>query len=157
MRYKDVPADIKKQLPAKPLAIEALADGTYLAIYEHTGMIVGGRTWLWTDVTNGNWDGETRRFEAAAVDGGEGLDLTFGEDSDPRIAITIADRIDSSIVYSETVTLGRGWLRAYLRTNPDGTYFTQTVGADLEDVRPEVLDAVASDLEASVKEAAGLS
>lgn len=159
MRYKDLSQSHKDLLPSKPVALDRLADGRILAIFPDSGMIVGEgivSEWLWANFTHGTWEGEERRFWADGVGDHPNLDLVFIEDCQPTIGIIISDRIDSSIVYSETVSLGGGWMRAYLRRNPDGSLFTQTMGSGLDGLNPAVIDQVAAELEASVREAAGV-
>lgn len=139
-----------------------LATGETLVITRNFGRIMSGseklREWAWVNYASGNWDGEQGLYVATAIaDDVEDLHLQFAKASDLGIGLVISDRIESSIVYQESALVGdAGWIRVFVRRNPDGTLFTQSLGFGIDHVDPQYLEKVVHELEVTVREAVGL-
>ncbi|WP_147599402.1 hypothetical protein [Flaviflexus massiliensis] len=139
-----------------------LADGRTVVVTEHFGRIVDGSQivteWPWVNYASGEWDGEAGRFDALAIaDDVEDLTLDFGPQSDLDIGLILSDRIEASIVYHETALVTDvGWVRVFVRRNPDGSMFTQALGYNIDDAEPEKVEQVVNELEVAVRETVGM-
>lgn len=163
MRMKDVPAPVRPHIAGSVLAIEPMTGDNYLVVRATTGDIVSEtgtlRTFAWSQFASGTWDGEERTFIADAIDVDiESLNLAFTEDVDPRIGLILSDRIESSIVHTETARVGQaGFVRTLVRRDVDGSLFTQTIGVGVEGADPATVASIATELESSAREAVGMS
>ncbi|MDO5723523.1 MAG: hypothetical protein Q4P33_03855 [Flaviflexus sp.] len=160
MKIKDLPEAVRADVPANHLRIEPLTGVRYLVVTENSGLILGveapERVWAWTDFLSGTWSREDNTFTARGIDT-EDLVLSFTDEVDPVIGVILADRIDSSIVFEQSAPLGQtGWLRVFVRRNPDGTLYTQTVVAGGEGVPEAELHRLAESLEAEARSTAGM-
>ncbi|AZQ76273.1 MAG: hypothetical protein ACTHWJ_03455 [Flaviflexus sp.] len=139
-----------------------LEDGTTLVVTESFGRIVDGsetvKEWPWVNYASGEWEGEAGTFEATAIaDDVDDLILEFGPQTDISVGLVISDRIESSIVYQETALVtDAGWVRVFVRRNPDGTMFTQSLGFNIDDADPATVEKVVLELEYAVREAVGM-
>lgn len=139
-----------------------LADGRTVIVTEHFGRIVDGSQtvaeWPWVNYASGEWDGEAGRFDALAIaDDVEDLTLDFGPQPDLDIGLILSDRIEASIVYHETALVTDvGWVRVFVRRNPDGSMFTQALGYNIDDAEPEKVEQVVNELEVAVRETVGM-
>ena len=139
-----------------------LANGDTLIVTRNTGRIMSGNDtveeWAWVNYASGHWDGEEGLYVATAItDDVDDLHLQFPKASDLNIGLVISERIESSIVYQETALLGgAGWVRVFVRRNPDDTLFTQSLGFSIDHVDPEALEKVVHELEITVREAVGM-
>ena len=160
LKKRDLDPDMRALLEPQVLHLHRLVGGEVLAIYPHTGAILAGgevqQRWAWSDYLSGSWDGEESVFSAQAIDPTlPDLQLEFAEEDNGDIAIIVADRIESSIVHTETADLADGIVRVLVRRNPDGSCFTQTVTTASESsVRTGI--SVIDELETSVRMAVGL-
>lgn len=140
----------------------ALADGRTVVVTENFGRIVDGSEtvaeWAWVNYASGEWDGEAGRFDALAIaDDVDDLTLDFGAQTDLGIGLILSDRIEASIVYHETALVTDvGWVRVFVRRNPDGTMFTQALGFNIENADPTKVERVVNELEIAVREAVGM-
>lgn len=148
--------------PERTLWQGALADGTTLVVTRNFGRIMDNadtvREWAWVNYASGRWDGEEGLFVATAIsDDVEDLHLQFAKEADLGIGLVISDRIESSIVYQETALIGdAAWVRVFVRRNPDGTLFTQSLGFGIDHIDPEYLEKVVYDLEQTARGAVGM-
>lgn len=139
-----------------------LDNGHSLVVTKNFGWILDGDAkvaeWAWVNYASGTWDGEGGLFTAQAIsDDVDDLYLQFPKESDLSIGLVLSDRIESSIVYQETAAVGdAGWVRVFVRRNPDGTMFTQSLGFNVDDVDRNELETVVLELESSVREAVGM-
>ncbi|GEM_PF-5459998 len=147
------------------LAAEPLRDGRFAAAYPERLDVVDPAdpearvSWLWTDMVSGEFDGETLNFTILGIaDGGELVTLELTEDVERTFPLIVSDRIEDSIVYTETATLGEvSFLRVFVRRALDGSYFMQSlIYGPTPNQTPEQLGAILSELEASAWEATGL-
>ncbi|WP_182173968.1 hypothetical protein [Flaviflexus equikiangi] len=148
--------------PERTLWQGSLENGDTLIVTQNFGRIMSGSStvheWAWVNYASGSWNGEEGTFIAAAItDDVDDLRLQFNRESDLSIGLVLSDRIESSIVHQETALVGdASWVRVFVRRNPDGTMFTQSLGFDIDNVNPAYLQAVVLELEATVREAVGL-
>ena len=139
-----------------------LGNGHSLVVTKSFGWILDGDTkvkeWAWVNYASGTWEGEEGLFSAQAIaDDVEDLHLQFPTESDLSIGLVLSDRIESSIVYQETAAVGEaGWVRVFVRRNPDGTMFTQSLGFNVDAVDRAELERIVLELETSVREAVGM-
>ncbi len=139
-----------------------LVGGQTLMVTENTGRVEQDGTtvseWAWVNYASGDWDGEKGTFDAVSIDGEtEDLHLSFGRDTDLEVALILSDRIEASIVYQETALVtDAGWVRVFVRKNPDGSMFTQALGFNIDGAAPEKVEAVVNELEEAVREAVGM-
>lgn len=148
--------------PERTLWQGSLENGHTLVVTKNFGRILDGdkkiSEWAWVNYASGTWEGEDGLFVAQAItDDVEDLHLQFAKEADLSIGLVLSDRIESSIVYQETALVGdAGWVRVFVRRNPDGSLFTQSLGFGIDDVDPAELEKVVLELETAVREAVGL-
>lgn len=151
-------------LPAtdRVLASAELADGSW-AVATRAGLLTsdaGGTTVvqrLWSDVDRAGYDPESATITVSWVDGAPPLALRLADPRRTSLAQTLRERVQSSVVLSETVTFAAGLTaRVAVRRDADGELFSQVVadpGLDLTD--PEV-EARVDAAEGRVRSASGL-
>ncbi|KZM76504.1 hypothetical protein [Cellulosimicrobium sp. I38E] len=155
-RALDVPAD------DRVLASAELTDGSWavatrteLLTSDPTGTTVARRPW--SDVDRAGYAPETATITVSWVDGGAPLALRLADARRTSLAQTLRERVQSSVVLSETVTFAAGLTaRVAVRRDGEGELFSQVVadpGVDLTD--PEVTARVDA-AEGRVRSASGL-
>lgn len=155
-RALDVPAD------DRVLASAELTDGSWavatrteLLTSDAAGETVARRPW--SDVDRAGYVPETATITVSWVDGGAPLVLHLADARRTSLAQTLRERVQSSVVLSETVTFAAGLTaRVAVRRDGDGELFSQVVadpGVDLTD--PEVTARVDA-AEGRVRSASGL-
>ena len=124
-------------LPASEsvLASAALAAGSW-AVAARARLLpgaAGGTTvvrHLWSDVDRAGYDPESATITVSWVDGAPPLALRLADPRRTSLAQTLRERVQSSVVLSETVTFAAGLTaRVAVRRDADGELFSQ-VGAD---------------------------
>ncbi|QJW36469.1 hypothetical protein [Cellulosimicrobium protaetiae] len=155
-RALDVPAD------DRVLASAELTDGSWavatrteLLTSDAAGGTVARRPW--SDVDRAGYAPETAAITVSWVDGAAPLVLRLADPRRSSLAQTLRERVQSSVVLSETVTFAAGLTaRVAVRRDGDGELFSQVVadpGVDLDD--PEVAGRVDA-AEGRVRSASGL-
>lgn len=156
-----IPQSVRDQLRGeRPLASAELADGTW-AVATTSALCVSDATSSvarhpWHTILHGAWEGELHQFTVTWVDGARPpLVLTTKEDDVATFAATLRERVQSSVVHTETIEAPSGArVSAYIRRGEDGALFSQlTVVGSLsgeEDQR------AADDLERRARGAVGL-
>lgn len=144
------------------LAAAGLADGSWAAATRTTLATCdadGSHAWArpWSDVDRASWDPETSTITVTWVDGSPPLALRLADEGRSALAQVLRERVQSSVVLSETVTLTAGrTARVAVRRDGSGRLFSQVVadlGVDLTD--PEVTARVDA-AESRVRSASGL-
>jgi hypothetical protein len=164
-RRPALPADVRQSLALvtgdRVLASAALTDGRWVVATRralHLAPVDGGdveRT-PWADVDRASFDPETTTITVYRVTGAvETLALT------PPVPVTFAqtlrERVQSSVVHVETVTVPRGGkVRVALRRGDDDELFTQVIGSGLVDLTDPEVARVIDQAEEQVRAAAGL-
>ena len=110
----------------------------------------------WAGIEKASFDPETTTIRVVLVRGGV-LDLALAGTEWRTFATTLRERVQSSVVHVESVTLPGGVLaRAAVRRHEDGTLFSHVSTAERVDTsRPAVAQAL-DELEERVRVAAGL-
>lgn len=111
----------------------------------------------WSDVDGARLDAETMALTVTWVDGSLPTVLHLAENGATAFARTVHERVQSSVVHSEKVELGRRRVvRVVLRRGPDGGLLTQVIGSGSIDLGDPATAARIDAAEARVREAAGL-
>ncbi|WP_298456761.1 hypothetical protein [uncultured Cellulomonas sp.] len=141
------------------IASAQLTDGWAVATRRALHLATDGapvRRRPWSDVDRAALDPGTRTLSVMWVDGSRD-DLHLAHDEPRGLPEVLRERVQSSVVHSEPVTLRDGRrVRVALRRDEDGELLTQVIGdggVDLAD--PDVARRVDA-AEARVREAAGL-
>jgi len=155
-----LPATVRDRLglTESPLATAALP-GEGWAVATRSGLHVlldgSATSHRWTDVDGASLDGETGHLTVRFVDGTAPLLLEL--DDRTRLPRTVHDRVQSSVVLAETVSVrGDAHVRVALRRDADGALFTQVIGNGRVDLADPSVAAAVDAAEARVREAAGL-
>ncbi|NHT17301.1 hypothetical protein [Cellulomonas sp. IC4_254] len=164
-RRHALPDDVRRalDLPAGDRVLAAAASGerwlaaTRLALYvAGSGADAPVRRHLWSDVDRASFAPEPAAITVHWVTGSvEELPL------DPPVPVTFAqtlrERVQSSVVHVETVTVpGAGPVRVALRRGEAGELFTQVIGTGRVDLTDPGVAALLDAAEARVRAAAGL-
>lgn len=155
-RSLDVPAN------DRVLASAELVDGSWavatraaLVTSDATGAAVSIRPWC--EVDRASYAPETATITVSWVDGAAPLALPLADPRRTSLAQTLRERVQSSVVLAETVTLAAGrTARVAVRRDGEGELFSQVVadpGVDLDD--PEVAARIDA-AEGRVRSASGL-
>ncbi|UNX53517.1 hypothetical protein MF406_10975 [Georgenia sp. TF02-10] len=162
-RAPRLPADLAAHLPhgTRTLAVAELLDGSWAVTAQDALTVLGAdgvRTRAsWDEVESARWDGETRQLTVFWVEGARGpLVLTTADDGVERFTSTLRERVQSSVVHSETTELPSGALvTANVRRGPGGELLSQvTARGPLAGDRAE--QDVIDELERRVRDAVGL-
>ncbi len=161
-RRPSLPADVRRSLALVPgdrvLASAALTDGRWVVATRRALYVAGEQVVRrpWVDVDRASFSPETTAIAVHWVTGtSEELALT------PPVPVTFAqtlrERVQSSVVHVETVTLPRGGkARVVLRRGEEGELFTQVIGTGRVDLADPQVVAVLDQAEEQVRAAAGL-
>ncbi|QTE28452.1 hypothetical protein [Pengzhenrongella sicca] len=110
----------------------------------------------WSDVDHASLDPETLTLTVEWVDGTT-EDLHLADGRHPAFTRTLRERVQSSVVHTETVSLpGGAQARVALRRGPDGDLFSQVTGRGTVDLTDPRVAALVDAAEARVRSAAGL-
>jgi len=165
-RRPSLPDPVRRALgvpaPDRVLASAELTDGSWavatraeLLTSDAAGGTVVRRPW--SDVDRAGYAPETATITVTWVDGTPPLALRLADPRRTTLAQTLRERVQSSVVLSETVTFAAGLTaRVAVRRDGEGALFSQVVadpGLDLTD--PEVTDRVDA-AEGRVRSASGL-
>ncbi len=161
-RRPSLPADVRRNLALVPgdrvLSAAALTDGRWVVATRRALYVAGEGVvrHAWVDVDRASFSPETTAITVYWVTGtAEELALT------PPVPVTFAqtlrERVQSSVVHVETVTLPRGGqARVVLRRGEQGELFTQVIGSGRVDLGDPEVVAVLDRAEEQVRAAAGL-
>lgn len=156
-----IPKDVSAQLAGeRALASAELADGTW-AVATARALVVTGSAGSaarhpWHEILSGRWEGEAHTFTVTWVDGARRPTvLTTRSDAVESFAAALRERVQSSVVHTETIEAPSGArLSAYIRRGDDGALFSQlTVSGRLVDAEDR---RVADELERRARGAVGL-
>lgn len=161
-RGRRLPREVAAQLkPHDTLAVAELQDGAW-AVVSTGALLVADASGIrerlpWHAVQHGRWDGELRQFTVSWVDGAQPpLVLTTASDDVETFTAAVRERVQSSVVHTETAQTPHGTLlRAQIRRDEDGALFSQlTAQGPLQgdDEERRVIDA----LEGRARAAVGL-
>ena len=109
------------------------------------------------NVDGARLDPATAELTVTWVDGLPPTVLRLADDRDVSLPRTLHERVQQSVVHSETVRLPRGQVvRVALRRSATGDLFTQVIGPGGIDLADPGTAVVVDAAEARVREAAGL-
>ena len=159
-----VPRDVRARLAGGPggrtLAAGRLTDGwavattTGIAVVPDDGDVLRR---AWSDVDGARLDPASAELTVTWVDGLPPTVLHLADDRDVSLPRTLHERVQQSVVHSETVRLPRGdVVRVALRRSPTGELFTQVIGPGAVDLTDPATAELVNAAEARVREAAGL-
>jgi hypothetical protein len=162
-RRTRLPDDVRASLDLprgdRVLATAELADGWAVATVGALHVAKGGGVehHAWVQVDGARLDPESAEVTLSWVDGAPPLVLSLVDARSHALPGAVHDRVQSSVVHSEKVTLPSGAVvRVALRRGADGDLLTQVIGTgDVDLANPVTARAVAA-AEARVREAAGL-
>jgi hypothetical protein len=155
-----LPREVSARLkPNGALAVAELADGSW-AVVASGALIVADTSGVrarhpWHTIQHGRWDGELRQFTVSWVDGSRRpLTLTTASDDVESFAAAVRERVQSSVVHTETAETGHGTLlRAQIRRAEDGSLFSQLTAQGAlygDDDERRLIDALESRARAAV-------
>ena len=162
-RRPSLPAAVRAQLDLRGddrvVAAAELTDGWAVASRRALHVVRDGgpvRRRPWADVDRASIDPDTATLSVIWVEGpAERLDLA--SDRRQSFPVVLRERVQSSVVHSETVTLRGGQrVRVALRRAEDGRLVTQVIGDGRVDLADPEVAAVVDAAEARVRDAAGL-
>ncbi|NMR19174.1 hypothetical protein [Cellulomonas fimi] len=162
-RRAPLPPDVRARVDLaardRVLAAAELTDGwaiaTRLALYVVAAPRDVERR-AWADVDRATLDPERSVITVDWVDGGR-RELHVADENQNAFPRTLHERVQSSVVHSETVELpGGGRVRVALRRDEDGELFSQVIGDGLTDLGDPGVAARVDAAEARVRGAAGL-
>lgn len=143
------------------LVAAELADGRWAAAARRSLYVAGPEGEVdrhpWSNVDRASLDPETSTITVHWVDSPR-EELTLAGPGAAAFARTLRERVQSSVVHSEIVTLpGGGQARVALRRGEDGRLLSQVIGSpDLDLADPEVAARIDA-AESRVRSAAGLA
>ncbi len=162
-RRPSLPSDVRAGLDLRGddrvVAAAELTDGWAVASRHALHLVRADapvRSRPWADVDRARLDPETSVLSVVWVDGtSDDLHLTdTGRQPFPGV---LRERVQSSVVHSETVTLRDGRrVRVALRRTEDAGLITQVIGDGTVDLTDPAVADVIDAAEARVREAAGL-
>ncbi|WP_435736282.1 hypothetical protein V5D56_16015 [Cellulosimicrobium sp. PMB13] len=165
-RRHSLPDPVRRALDVaagdRVLASAELVDGSWavatrstLVTSDPAGAVTLRRPW--SDVDRASYAPEPSTLTVTWVDGSDPVELHLADPRRTALVQTLRERVQSSVVLSETVTFAAGrTARVAVRRHPDGGLFSQVVtepGVDLDD--PEVAARVDA-AESRVRSASGL-
>lgn len=161
-RRPAMPDDVRRALDLPPgdkvLATAATGDrwlaATRRALYvADAGMV---ERHPWSDVDRASFAPEPAAITVHWVTGAV-QELPLTPPVPVAFAQTLRERVQSSVVHVETVTVpGAGPVRVALRRGEDGDLFTQVIGSGRVDLADAGVAALLDEAEARVRAAAGL-
>lgn len=162
-RRPRLPDDVRTRLGLsrsdRHLATARLTDGWAVATIGglHVIRLGAAEHHSWVDVDGARLDPESAELVLTWVDGTSPLTLPLADEGSSALPRAVHDRVQSSVIHSEKVTLSTGAVvRVALRRGADGALFTQVIGTGHVDLANPVTAQAVSAAEARVREAAGL-
>lgn len=162
-RRPALPADVRAALDLTAddavLAAAQLTDGWAVATRRALHVAVPGapvQRRPWSDVDRATLDPETATLAVTWVEGPPSA-LRLADDRPQRFPGVLRERVQSSVVHSETVTLRDGSsVRVVLRRDESARLLTQVIGDERIDLTDPAVARLVDAAEARVREAAGL-
>lgn len=163
-RRTPLPADVRDRLDLptgdRVVAAGRLEDGWAVASLLRLHLVRddgSAQVRAWSDVDGARLDPEAATLTVTWVDGTSATTLHLTDTRDDSLARAVHERVQSSVVHRENVTLPRGEVvRVVLRRDADGALLTQVIGTGAVDLRDPATAAAVDAAEARVREAAGL-
>jgi len=130
MARKKAPRPVRRAVRGKLLAEELLIDDSWALITATDFAIVdaGGEVKVerpWHEVATGEWDGDRHIMTVTWVDGSRPTRLKTADEAPVTFPRIFKERVDASVVYSETLPVPGGELRGALRRTPSGELISQ--------------------------------
>ncbi|GAA2722317.1 hypothetical protein [Cellulomonas aerilata] len=162
-RRPTLPADVRRRLDLgagdRVVASAQLVDGWAVATVRGLSLALDGqdvRRRPWSDVDRATLDPATSTLSVMWVEGAPDL-LRLTDDRPAAFPAALRERVQSSVVHSETVTTRDGQrIRVALRRDENGALLTQVLGDERVDLSDPAVAALVDAAEARVREAAGL-
>lgn len=151
MARKAIPRSIRRAARGKYLTAEALVDDSWALVTTEVFAIVGAdgalaRERPWHEVATGEWDDARRIMTITWVDGSKPTRLKTVNENPINFPRMFKERVDASVVYSESMPVVGGVLRGALRRTPSGELISQ-ISSDGELVQCEQLEQQVAELE----------
>ncbi len=159
-RVQRAPSFVTSAVTERPLAWAELDGDRWLVLTRSEVALVTEEvlTWRrpWHEVERGEWDGDAHTLAIHWV-GVPAPEVLVTVEEGPRdLPLTFRERVDASVVYSESEPArGGGTLRAVVRRSPEDKLITQVLAVGRVRPGPE-LEAQIDALEARVRDAAGM-
>lgn len=152
--------EVRRAVSGKLLSAEPLLDEKWALITRDAFSVVnpGGELLLqrpWHEVATGEWDDERHILEITWVDGSRATRLKTQDDSPINFPRIFKERVDASVVYSETIPVRGGVIRGALRRTPAGELISQ-ISSDGELQQSLELDQQIAALEQKLWEFIGI-
>ncbi|MGW6129918.1 hypothetical protein ACWFNE_07815 [Cellulomonas sp. NPDC055163] len=161
-RRPSLPAPIRAQLTLahgdRVLVATELAGGGWAAASRRALYVVDPTVERrpWADVDRATLDAETSTLTVHWVTG-TSQELALTGAGAPTFAQVLRERVQSSVVHSETVPVkGGGTIRVALRRDEDGELVSQVIGDGTTDLSDPAVAALVDAAERRVRAAAGL-
>lgn len=159
-----VPDDVRRSLDLRRgervLAGAELTDGWAVATTTGLHLVRDGEKLSprqWSDVDAARLDPETDELTITWVDGARPTVLQLVPDHAVTLARTVHERVQSSVVHTEKVTLpGGSIVRVAARRTADGALVTQVLGTGDVDLADAATASLVEAAEARVRDAVGL-
>jgi bifunctional DNA-binding transcriptional regulator/antitoxin component of YhaV-PrlF toxin-antitoxin module len=164
-RRLTLPAAIRNRLDLpsgdRVLVAAELADGRWAAAARRSLYVAGAEGEVerrpWSDVDRASLAPETSTITVNWIDGTR-EELTLADPRAAPFARALRERVQSSVVHSEIVTLpGGGEVRVALRRDENGRLLSQVIGSAGLDLADPYVAARVDAAEARVRSAAGLA
>ena len=162
-RSEKLPPDVRAALSLdradRVLAHGRLDDGSW-AVATSASLIRSDGTstasCTWCDVDRGSWDPESSTLTVTWVDGHAPLRLRIAEPTKTSLMRVFRERVQASVVVSETVPLGAGLTaRVAVRKDHVGNLLTQVVGDAGADLSAPLAQAAVRSALARLRSASG--
>lgn len=130
MSVKKAPRAIRRLAPGKFLVGELLSDDRWALVTTQAFAIVTQQNEVllnrpWHEVATGDWDDERHILSIGWVDGSKPTRIKTYDEAPITFPRIFKERVDASVVYSETLPVSGGVLRGALRRTPKGELISQ--------------------------------
>ncbi|MFC4555249.1 hypothetical protein [Georgenia faecalis] len=130
-RTARLPDSFARHLDGERSLVAAELAGDGWAVVTKPALVVVGEEGVrlrapWHHIENGKWDGDARTFTITWSDRGRPEEvLTLADDDVERFTTSLRERVQSSVIHAETLTLAGGQVRATVRRDEDGSLYSQ--------------------------------
>lgn len=130
MARNKAPRHIRRTLDGRVLAEEQLINDGWAFVTVRSFAVVGNDGEIrvqrpWHEVATGEWDGERHTMTVTWVDGSQPTRFKTTDDAPVAFPRVFKERVDASVVYSESLPVAGGVLRGALRRTPSGELISQ--------------------------------
>lgn len=160
MVQKKAPRQIRRLARGKVLAQEQLINDSWALVTTDVFAIVQAPAELtlerpWHEVATGEWDDQKHIMTITWVDGSRPTRVKTADDAPVAFPRLFKERVDASVVYSESLPVAGGILRGALRRTPEGELISQ-ISSDRELPATAALEQQVAELERKLWEFVGI-